>query len=642
MCGIAGIVAGDGATLQPKALASMSELIRHRGPDGSAFLWWSGTDTQPLLTTESDEASLRPDWHLGLAHRRLAILDVGQNGSQPMLSRCGRFAIVFNGEIYNYVELRAELEKLGCRFRSTGDTEVLLVALSKWGESVLPRLVGMFAFVFVDFLRRRLLLARDHFGMKPLYYACESGRFMFASEIKALVPQLGDAPRAAPSEVFRFLRYGITDDGPDTMISQIKRIPPAHWACLSLDSPTAPFECMRYWAPLATTEQQTSKQSQTRFRKAFIRSVAVHLRSDVPIAVTLSGGLDSSSLVAAMRQLLGSAAEINSFTYVPEGDAPNEKEWAAIVSGRSATIAHYCQQPASAAIHLLSEMAYVLDEPYTSASILAQHAVFQSMHAHGIKVSLDGQGADEYLAGYPIFVAGRFAELLRMRRFASAIRLVASTSKGYPGAAVRIVAQSLFLLLPPLIRLMLYRVGLYQAFPGWLRKGYFADGSTALLRPTRLHWPDAFKGQLREALTRTSLPMLLRYADRNSMHFSLESRLPFLDHRLVDYALSLPSDMLMDEHGITKCILRDGLKDLTAREILERRDKVGFETAQAAMLRNELAFVEEIMLSSAASLPCLNVDRLLLGFRRRKIGHDVLWRCISLALWARRFKVSFN
>lgn len=641
MCGIAGIITTDNTTLEPKDLELMSDLIRHRGPDGNGFLWWATSDMQPLFTTKVDEASLRSDWRLGLAHRRLAIIDVSQSSNQPMLSSCHRFAIIFNGEIYNYIELRKELERLGYHFRSSGDTEVLLSALIEWGETVIPRLVGMFAFAFVDFSERRLLLARDHFGIKPLYYVSESGRFMFASEIKALVPLLNQKPQALPAEVFRFLRYGITDYGSDTLIRQIKRIPPAHWVNLSLDSPAEFLEYTCYWSPSTAAEAQLPEKAQTDFAEAFLHSVNIHLRSDVPIAAALSGGLDSSSVVAAMRQLLGSSARIHSFTYIPEEGAPNEKVWADIVSKESSTIAHYCKQSPSALPALLSKIAYILDEPYTSASMLAQHTVFQNMRNEGIKVSLDGQGADEYLAGYPAFVSGRFIELLSQLHLGAAVKLITSITQGKLIATIQIIVRSLFMLLPGKIRLILYRIGLYNACPSWLHKDYFAKDLPALLTPTQLHWHDAFKGQLREALTQTSLPMLLRYADRNSMHFSIESRLPFLDYRLVDYALSLPSDMLMSDQATTKIILRKGLKNLTATEILKRCDKVGFQTAQSEMLTNRLDFFEQVIRSNS-TLHCLNIENLISGFRNHKIEKDIFWRCISLSLWARCFDVEFK
>lgn len=310
MCGIGGILARDAAAFPHAALRDMSRQLQHRGPDDHGFLLWSGED---LPQRSRDGGSTGPTV-LGLVHRRLSIIDLTTSGWQPMNSHDRRYDIVFNGEIYNHIELRQDLEAEGERFTSSSDTEVLLAAWALWGTACLPRLVGMFAFAVVDWQQRCITLVRDRFGIKPLYYSVSPQGFAFASEMKALLPIVGR--NIAPQPLYRYLMYGLTDIDADTLIADIRQLPPASFLQIGLDRAQPGIE-RQYWQVPQTINHDLSFDSAAcALRNLLIDSVRLHMRSDVPVGACLSGGLDSSAIVMAMRAAGGRNIDLHTFTYV--------------------------------------------------------------------------------------------------------------------------------------------------------------------------------------------------------------------------------------------------------------------------------------------------------------------------------------
>jgi asparagine synthase (glutamine-hydrolysing) len=314
MCGIAGYVTGSDPRPVAAFQRSVLRTLAHRGPDDAGWLTDRDVGT-------GDTAGEPGRW--GLLHRRLAILDLSAFGHQPMRSPDGRYAIIFNGEIYNYVELRRELEKEGASFASQSDTEVLLRAYAHWGPACLPRLVGMFAFAITDRDRRRMFLARDPFGIKPLYYARPGGAFAFASEIKALRPVVSGRVRA--SRLLDYLRDGLTDHGGETLLEDVHQLPAAHWMEVDLDTGT-PTQPHRYWdIHLDRRTDVSFPEAVARIRELFLDSIRLHLRSDVPVGAALSGGIDSSAIVAAMRAV-EPRANLHTFSFVADAPAHGEEQ----------------------------------------------------------------------------------------------------------------------------------------------------------------------------------------------------------------------------------------------------------------------------------------------------------------------------
>ena len=311
MCGIAGLVAEPGVDVDAAWLTTAAAALAHRGPDDRGYLQWA-----PGGAVRSGRQPDGARAIVAMAHRRLSILDLSDTGWQPMSTPDGRYHLLFNGEIYNYVELRSDLEATGRRFHSTGDTEVLLAAWAAWGPQCLPRLVGMFAFAVLDTEAQRLLLARDPFGIKPLFFAEAGGRLAFASEIAPLLALPGISRRAAPGPVYDYLRHGVIDHDGSSLFADIRRFPPAHYAEIDLRSPTG-LEPRRYWRLAPDAHLDLSRaQGASRLRELFLESVRLHLRSDVKVGTALSGGIDSSAIVLAMREVGGSALDILSLIHI--------------------------------------------------------------------------------------------------------------------------------------------------------------------------------------------------------------------------------------------------------------------------------------------------------------------------------------
>ncbi|MEK6249976.1 MAG: asparagine synthase (glutamine-hydrolyzing), partial [Planctomycetales bacterium] len=418
MCGIAGIIS-ERPDLASQ-LQAMSDRIVHRGPDDEGYLLWDG---QGPVSVDRTVRPL-PNCLLGMAHRRLSILDLSEAAWQPMSSSDGRWHLVFNGEIYNYVELRSELEKLGNQFTSSGDTAVLLAALKQWGMAALPRLVGMFAFALLDTQQRKLFLARDPFGIKPLFYTCSDGHFSFASETKALWALTDHRFTINPTRLFQYLRFGITDHGSQTLVKNMNQVPAASYLEVAVDNP-ADIRCETYWRLDPQTRHDLSEEEAAEeLKRLFLESVQLHLRSDVAVGAALSGGIDSSAIVCAMRQLGGNNLDLNTITYIAPGSELDEEHFADIAA--LSANANRIKTSASSS-DLTSELEALIeaqDEPFGSTSIFAQRRVFQAAADAGIKVMLDGQGADELLGGYQYFVAARLASLVRQGKFIQAFQLL--------------------------------------------------------------------------------------------------------------------------------------------------------------------------------------------------------------------------
>jgi asparagine synthase (glutamine-hydrolysing) len=639
MCGIAGFLGAPGPALA--AVRDWGECLAHRGPDdlGVAVLGEGG------LHVGRDAARITPDSRAVLWHRRLSILDLSPAGWQPMSSADGRHHLILNGEIYNYLELRAELEKEGVRFHSRSDTEVLLEGWRRWGADVLPRLTGMFAFALLDTVERRLVLARDPFGIKPLLHASWPGGFAFASEPKALLllPQV--SRRVNAQRVYDYLRFGLTDHGGESMLEAIRSLAPGHWMEVPLDEPL-PGVPVRYWASDPTRRfAGTFEQAADELRARFVESVRLHLRSDVPVGAALSGGVDSSAIVAAMRALEPDL-ELHAFSYVADDPVLSEERWVELAAGASRAIVHKTRASAGDLLADLGPLLAAQDEPFGSTSIYAQHRVFRLAREHGIKVMLDGQGADELLGGYHTFAAARLASLVRRGQLAAAVDFARRAVRA-PGRGPLLLWAGEFLI-PPVVQAPFRRLVGQELTPAWMDRRWFAARGVRL-QPAKYTFGashEVLREQLVRATTHSSLPMLLRYEDRNSMAHSIESRVPFLTAGLADFILSLPEEYLVDRDGVSKAVFRRAMRGLVPDAILDRRDKIGFATPEHEWLPLLAPHVERLLSdSSLARVPVFRPEPLRAEWRailgRRPKRDFRAWRWVNLIEWALRTGAEF-
>lgn len=628
---------GNPHPLDAHRIGRTQAALRHRGPDDRGLLLWDPVAARTSTNPERAASSL-----VGLLHQRLAIIDLSHAAAQPMQDASGKLHIVFNGEIYNYLELRDELVARGHRFRTRSDTEVLLAGYAEWGEAVLPRLTGMFAFAILDSTLQQLFLARDPFGIKPLYYTSSKGVFYFASELPALL-ELASLPAQLNAQcAYEYLAGARLDHTDATFFADTRSLPAAHWLRIDLHQPVrvAP---VRYWRAVTDRRRGVGlKETAAEVRALFLDSVRLHMRSDVPIGACLSGGIDSSAIVCAVRHLYPKS-ELHTFSYIAKGSAMSEERWIDQVAVAVGAASHKVVLEPEHLLQDLDALIRAQAEPFASTSIYAQYSVFQRAQAEGVKVMLDGQGADELLAGYPVFQGARLAELLRTGRGLAALEFLLRSSR-WPGRSTWQILQHAgqFLVPAGLYSLARRAVG-RDIWPAWLDRDWFrARGVAGIAKLGSLERSACLHEVLRQTLEVTSVPGLLRYEDRNSMVHSIESRVPFLTPQLANYLYSLPAHHLIDRDGQSKAVFREAMRGIVPDAVLDRRDKIGFATPERDWLHKLTPWVEQ-NLAKAVDVPFLRVPALQAEWHSVIEGREAfdfrVWRWLNLLRWLEVFQV---
>lgn len=574
MCGIAGILQLDPNVFHQEHLKKMTDALSHRGPDGEGF--WQNSLHNILF-----------------GHRRLAIIDLSDAAAQPF-NYLDRYTVLHNGEIYNYIELREELKKHGYYFRTQSDTEVLAAAYDYWQEECLEQFDGMFAFTIWDEKEKEFFAARDRFGEKPFYYIYDENNktFLFASEIKAFW-SIGLGKTFNRKMLFNFLTIGYTDNPlqPDeTFYDEVKKLPAASFLKIKLQSNIL-IEVEKYW-DLDAEEQEKKildENAVEKFAELFTISIKRRLRSDVPLGTSLSGGLDSSSIAATIAKLQTLSLRLQTFSAIFPGFEKNEEKYIDEVAGHLSlrsfkTIVRDEEIPL-----LFQKIVQQQDEPFGSAGTLPQYKVFALAKENNVKVLLDGQGADEILAGYHKYYKWYWQELFRKRKLMSGGELKKARELGITEKfGFRNVVASLF---PDFASVFLERQYLLHALKQEdLSKEFVHLQSKEAYYTT----PTIFtlNGVLYFNTCMHGLEELLRYADRNSMVHGREVRLPFLNHELVEFLFTLPSRYKMRD-GRTKWTLRKAMEKKLPDSIVWRQDKIGLEPPQLAWM--QLSSVQEMI-----------------------------------------------
>ena len=551
MCGIAGIWRQAGR-VSSSEITRMSELMVHRGPDDSGFVLIStGNASSPARCEGQAETNEHAD--LALANRRLAILDLSSAGHQPMSA--GGCTLVYNGEIYNYLELRQELQGLGHVFGSTSDTEVLLHSYLEWGADCLPRLNGIFAFAIWDARSGQLFGARDRLGVKPFYYHLSGNGFIFASEIRSILAVLPRRPNPSLELIYDFLAAGHLDHTAETFFQGIRRLPPASHLTLDRDG----FRTREYWKLTDRPCPRISlPDSAARFTDLLTDAVRLQMRADVTVGGLLSGGMDSSAVVGVASGMTSKRMH----TFTARYEDPQMDEWRyaeAVAKCRGADIDPLLITPGDFWTGL-PEVVRSQEEPFGGPTICSEWLLMRTIHRAGLRVVLNGQGGDEILCGYAKYYYYSLLEMWHQRRFAS---LVAALGIGlFNGGSHLLHFVDARRYVPAAIR-----HGVSRLLRPEFRQAY---GERNVARP----WGDVRQQQILD-LMQYSCPVLLRYDDKNAMAHSIESRVPLLDHRLVELAVSLPlAHKLFGAQ--TKWVMRVALKDLIPGIVLRRRTKLGF------------------------------------------------------------------
>jgi asparagine synthase (glutamine-hydrolysing) len=609
-----------------------------RFADGLARLAHRGPDDRGQFVERREQGTLV------LAHTRLSIIDLSSGGHQPMVSRDGRHHIVYNGELFNYRELRTELAAAGDVFTTDSDTEVLLAAWIRWGAAGLRRFVGMFAFVVYDRAAGTLTAVRDAFGIKPFFHAVDGDGFLFGSEMPALL-----AIRRAPRRLDRqrahdYLLHGVQDEAPASFVEGVRHLPPAHLLRLDLRAGSRPA-VERWWTPRIAETPRAFDAARDAVREQFLENVRLHLRSDVRVGAALSGGIDSSALVCAMRHV-EPQLPIDTFSFIADDPRLSEEKWIDVVNAHVGARAHKVRVGAAELERDMADLLAAQGEPFCTTSMYAQYRVFRAAREAGVTVVLEGQGADELLGGYDGYPGQRMLSLLERGRLFDLPRFAARWRSwpGRHGSAWRALVGQL---LPD----ALYARGLafagVETRPGWLdRAALRREG--AHLRPVRVRRsPDARGRRLAEVLSQslggTYLPSLLRYGDRNAMRFSVENRVPFLTIPFAELMLSMPESFLVSPAGETKHVFRAAMRGIVPDAILDRRDKIGFETPMRAWLAGMAPAIRELLRGSsrfgflAPDAMVATLDANVAGQAR---GDSQTWRMINLCWWSRLYGVA--
>lgn len=627
MCGIFGSL---GFEPDPQRI----DIVAHRGPDGRGW--------------EVFDSAKGP---VALGHRRLAIIDVTDAGLQPMSDASQRYWLVFNGEIYNYVELREEMRAKGEVFVSESDSEVLLRAYMLWGEDALPRLRGMFSFLIWDKRDRKLFAARDRYGIKPLYMVATPRGVAFGSEIKQLLGLPGVSGRMNVARVHDFLASGISDHTSETMFDGVTQLRGGE--CVMIDaSGQGPVTVnQRRWYPATAGDLSISEgEAADRFRDLLTEAVRLHLRSDVPVGSCLSGGLDSSAIVCLMSGMMGSGgggAQVNTVSACYAEKSVDEKPFMDMVVSHAHTEPHFVFPKAEDVFQRASDITWHQDEPFGSTSIFAQWCVFEEARRVGVKVMLDGQGADEQLSGYHGGFSYYMASLTRQWQFRQLLRTMVERRRYHGTSVSEQMRLQLLRLLPPGLIGGLRRQHRALAEHDWLGTALLREHGnprTALqLASDELGLPPVtdIRSLCMTLTYGSNLAMLLHWEDRNSMAHSIEARVPFLDHPLVEFSLALGNDHKI-VGGDTKRVLRRGMKGILPEAVRERRDKLGFATPEQIWFQGPLrGLVEDGIEKTLARYPGLMnakgvrslVKEMLDGQRPLDF---TLWRIVNLGIWGER------
>jgi asparagine synthase (glutamine-hydrolysing) len=625
--------------------------MRHRGPDDEGFLLH---DSVGVHSSQRNKSFVdHPEAWLALGHRRLSILDLSPLGHQPMCYQ-QRYWIVYNGEVYNYLELRAELQAAGHQFGSQSDTEVILAAYSQWGAECFSRFNGMWAIAIYDLQENQLVLSRDRFGVKPLYYWQASNLFAFASEIKAFTCLPGWRSRINGQVVHDFLLSGLQDHSAQTAFADVCQLEPAHYArldCAQWQKPgTAPSRSaiapFKWYEIRPKPFDGTLAEAALRFRELLIDAVRLRLRADVPVGSCLSGGLDSSSIVCATHQLLEGQENRYShktFSACSEIQRFDEREFIKCVVGATGVQSHLVFPSMKDLFTELDKVVWHQDEPFAGTSIFAQWCVFKCAAAAEIKVMLDGQGADELLCGYHDFRRAFYCGLFRSGRWMltwrEALAARANQSRAL-GAFCRAATDAV---IPATVQALFRGFSRNKRTPPWLYS-YMLGASWPSPLTARFRRHKSAREMSLEFLTGAHLQMLLHWEDRNSMAHSLESRVPFLDYRLVEFVTGLP-DHFKIRNGVTKTVLREGMHGLVPAAVLQRRDKMGFVTPEEVWAKEAGGEVFRCRLKEAlASCKGVIAPDTVESFEGCLNGSgqydSAVWRIICLGTWMRLFNVA--
>lgn len=669
MCGISGIISYQQNATIVKSISSILQAIAHRGPDDEGFVFFEGNHATPVFGNDTPQnvkqsnllyspkngiEEIDTQANLVLAHRRLSILDLSANAHQPLCNEDANYWIVFNGEIYNYKNIRDELTDLGHHFTSNSDTEVVLKAYIAWGAACLTKFNGMWSFVIYDKNQQKLFGARDRFGVKPFYYIHNNNYFAFCSEIKGLLKLEGFNKEINPKAVYDYLMLGKMEIDSETFFRGIFELKPA--AYFELDVQSKEFTIQNYYQ--LHTNLIWEKVDKTKLaiivddlKTKITEAIATRLNSDVKTGTCLSGGIDSSIVVGTINELLkqnkiesrvfgSEKQEVFTASY-PDNDI-DESKWAKLVVDKTKTNWNQTFPTAAQLKEQLEDLVYAQDIPFGSSSSFSQYKVMELLHSKNVKVTLDGQGADELFGGY----ANHFTNfILNAFKAFSFSTILNNLKNAHPSFSNK---KNIFKLPIQSFTIKHFQKIYFKKFIKHEPELAFVNSKLISTHQKRFSFiNDKIKPTFNELLhyqfTEYGLKHLLRTADRNSMHFSVESRMPFVDDIDLITSVFNISGSYKIQQGKSKFLLREAMKDILPSEIYNRTDKIGFATPEKKWMQELKPYFKEII-GQQKNDEYVNWEEFYQNFdaiyeHALKTSTLRLWRFINFALWRKVYQV---
>ena len=637
MCGLAGIFHLDGSPIDSATLLRMTRIIRHRGPDDEGFLL-ANTNTNEIshhvhddtiaeIKSISEPLPNHTNANLGIGYRRLSIIDVSALGHQPMSDKDGNVWLTFNGEIYNYLEIKSELISLSHQFKSNSDSEVLLHAYLQWGTDCLQRFIGMFSLVIYDRIKRRLFIARDRLGIKPLNYYFDGKKFVWASEEKQIAKTGIASVTPNETKIIEFLRDNTYFEDNETFFKEINQLPSGHFALIDSNG----MSIRKYWdiAIPPIEEMLNANQSIECIKTILGDSIKLRLRSDVPLGIALSGGIDSSSVSCIAKNLTN--ASIQTFSVYYEGKKYDERKYIDAVLQTGGFKPTFYTANEEINFDEISKWIYHQDAPTTGASPFSAYQNYKNVRSAGIIVLLNGQGGDELFAGYPYYLKYYLADLIHNKNWKEFSKTICnlSFSQGIINTSSHLYLAGIAL----------------KNDKASLRKLEHKKYSSPDLYPvcntvdTTALTHSLITQSLFDSIKYTHLPHMLRWEDRNSMANSIESRVPFLDYRLVEKSFNIPAELKL-KNGETKHILRQAMRGTVPDMILNRKDKIGFGTPTDKWTKSLSKEIKELIISTEfAQHPWWYGQKIGNKFEMNpnSFGKNELWKIMTCELWYQTF-----
>jgi asparagine synthase (glutamine-hydrolysing) len=600
MCGISGIINQQNNLINKEDIMIINNLATHRGPDGEGYYH---------------------DKNLSFGHRRLAIIDLTENGHQPM-SYNEDFIITFNGEIYNYIELKKELQNVGHKFQSSSDTEVILASYAEWGEECVKKFNGQWAFAIHDKKRNIVFASRDRFGIKPLYYTIIDDNFIFGSEIKQVI-HFQNKNKLNMKILMDYLVVGFEEHSNETFFDGVFKLKQSHNLVYDLESHT--FKEYKYY----DIEQKKSlndfsiDSSIDEYKSKLIESIKLRLRSDVEVGTCLSGGLDSSAIAAISSKEYKTTSDKIFLAFHAQTSEKNrdESNYAKKVADNFNIDLKILRMDNYSFFEKIDELIYTQEEPFSSTSIFMQYFIMEESSKNGCKVLLDGQGGDETLLGYERYYPAYFKSLNPIRRFKEFIYSISNSNMNF----FKIIAYILY-----------FSFSNIRLFILWLKnrgikKKYFDLISKKLIIKNSNAYENIFELQYIE-IYNTQLSRLLKYEDKNSMRNSVETRLPFIDYNVLETALSLkPASKI--NNGWTKYILRMSMNNILPADVVWRKNKIGFEAPQKTWMESNILEIKKQILESAILKEVYNELKI------DKLNDKLIWKLFCISKWEKIYNV---